>query len=54
MSTPPEKNNLSAKADPVLAKLWDNDRDAVYDRIWPIDPTQYLPAPALSQGEVRT
>jgi len=24
---------LTARADPVLAELWDNDRDAVYDRI---------------------
>jgi hypothetical protein len=24
---------LSAKSDPVLAELWDNDKDAVYDRI---------------------
>jgi len=24
---------LSAKADPVLAEVWDNDKDAAYDRI---------------------
>jgi len=24
---------LSAKADPVLAEVWDNDRDAAYDRV---------------------
>ncbi len=24
---------LTAKADPVLAEIWDNERDAVYDRI---------------------
>jgi uncharacterized protein (DUF1778 family) len=24
---------LTAKADPVLATLWDNDRDAEYDRL---------------------
>jgi excisionase family DNA binding protein len=24
---------LSAKADPVLAEIWDNDRDAAYDRV---------------------
>jgi excisionase family DNA binding protein len=24
---------LSAKADPVLAEVWDNDRDAAYDRL---------------------
>ena len=24
---------LSAKADPVLAEIWDNERDAAYDRI---------------------
>ena len=24
---------LNAKADPVLASLWDNDRDAAYDRL---------------------
>jgi len=24
---------LSAKADPVLAKVWDNDKDAAYDRV---------------------
>lgn len=24
---------LSASADPVLAEIWDNDRDAVYDRL---------------------
>jgi len=24
---------LTARADPVLAELWDNDRDAAYDRI---------------------
>lgn len=24
---------LSAQADPVLAELWDNDRDAAYDRL---------------------
>jgi len=24
---------LTAKADPVLAALWDNDRDAAYDRL---------------------
>jgi len=24
---------LTAKADPVLASLWDNDKDAAYDRI---------------------
>jgi len=24
---------LSAKADPVLASLWDNDKDAAYDRL---------------------
>lgn len=24
---------LTARADPVLAELWDNDRDAVYDRV---------------------
>ncbi len=24
---------LSAKADPVLAEVWDNDKDAVYDRL---------------------
>lgn len=24
---------LSAKADPVLAELWDNDKDAAYDRL---------------------
>ncbi len=24
---------LSASADPLLAEIWDNDRDAVYDRI---------------------
>jgi excisionase family DNA binding protein len=24
---------LSAKSDPVLAELWDNDRDAAYDRV---------------------
>ena len=25
--------NLSAEADPVLAELWDNDKDSAYDRI---------------------
>ncbi|HEY4711637.1 MAG TPA: helix-turn-helix domain-containing protein [Dehalococcoidia bacterium] len=24
---------LSAKADPVLAEVWDNDKDAAYDRL---------------------
>ena len=24
---------LSASADPLLAEIWDNDRDAVYDRV---------------------
>ena len=24
---------LSAKADPVLAEVWDNDKDAAYDRV---------------------
>jgi len=24
---------LSSKSDPVLAELWDNERDAVYDRV---------------------
>ena len=24
---------LSASADPLLAEVWDNDRDAVYDRV---------------------
>lgn len=24
---------LTARADPVLAELWDNDRDAVYDQV---------------------
>jgi excisionase family DNA binding protein len=24
---------ITAKADPVLAELWDNDKDAVYDRV---------------------
>lgn len=24
---------LSAKSDPVLAKLWDNEKDAAYDRL---------------------
>ena len=24
---------LTAKADPVLAEIWDNEKDAVYDRI---------------------
>jgi hypothetical protein len=24
---------LTAKADPVLAALWDNERDAAYDRL---------------------
>ena len=24
---------LSAKADPVLAEIWDNDKDAAYDRV---------------------
>lgn len=24
---------LNAKADPVLAELWDNEKDAVYDRL---------------------
>ena len=24
---------LSAKADPVLAEIWDNERDAAYDRV---------------------
>jgi len=24
---------LNAKSDPVLSELWDNDRDAVYDRL---------------------
>jgi hypothetical protein len=24
---------LTAQADPVLAELWDNDRDAAYDRL---------------------
>ncbi len=24
---------LTAKADPVLAELWDNDKDAAYDRL---------------------
>jgi len=24
---------LSAKADPVLAEVWDNEKDAAYDRI---------------------
>lgn len=24
---------LTARADPVLAELWDNDRDAIYDRV---------------------
>jgi hypothetical protein len=24
---------LNAKADPVLASLWDNDKDAAYDRL---------------------
>lgn len=24
---------LTAEADPVLAELWDNDKDAVYDRL---------------------
>jgi len=24
---------LNARADPVLASLWDNDKDAVYDRL---------------------
>ena len=24
---------LTAKADPVLASLWDNDKDAAYDRL---------------------
>jgi excisionase family DNA binding protein len=24
---------LSAKADPVLAEVWDNERDAAYDRV---------------------
>ncbi len=26
---------LTAKTDPVLAELWDNPRDAQYDRLWP-------------------
>jgi len=25
--------NLSAKADPILAEVWDNDKDAAYDRV---------------------
>ena len=25
--------SLTARADPVLAELWDNDKDAAYDRI---------------------
>jgi len=24
---------LSAKADPILAEVWDNDKDAAYDRV---------------------
>ena len=25
---------VTAKTDPVLAELWDNDKDAAYDRLW--------------------
>lgn len=28
-----EKTVLSAKEDPVLAELWDNERDAAYDEL---------------------
>jgi uncharacterized protein (DUF1778 family) len=28
-------NAVMAAADPVLAELWDNPKDAEYDRLWP-------------------
>lgn len=35
-AAPPETDSilaLSASSDPVLAELWDNEKDAVYDRL---------------------
>lgn len=33
----PRTDILTAATDPVLAELWDNDEDAVYDD-WPVEP----------------
>ena len=31
----PSANAVMAAADPVLAELWDNPKDAEFDRLWP-------------------